>query len=75
MFRSPMADSNKTCFEPSQQITFLDYVLNLVNITVSPKQKKVDKIIDLVNKLLSKKVYKVRFAVSAIEAARIKEGI
>ena len=46
MFRSPMAHSNKTCFEPSQQITFLDYVLNLVNITVSPKQKKVNKIID-----------------------------
>ena len=33
-------------------------MLNSVNMTVSPTQMKVDEIIDLVNTLLSKKVYK-----------------
>ena len=56
----------KSVMTPSQTITFLGYVVNSRHMTVSPTQKKVSKALDIVNKLLRGKNFKIRFVASAI---------
>ena len=56
----------KSCFEPKQSITFLGYVINSVEMTVSPTYKKREKCRKTVDSLLKGKNFKIRFVASAI---------
>ena len=59
-------NQEKSVFKPTQQITFLGYVLDSNNMTVSPTDKKREKTVKLVEKLLNNKKFKIRFVASAI---------
>ena len=56
----------KSSLLPSQQITFLGYILNSVKMTVSPTLKKRDKAVQIMDKLLSESNLKIRFVASAL---------
>ena len=59
-------NEEKSSLVPSQKIKFLGYVLDSVNMVVSPTDKKRQKALKLVDKLLMKKNFKIRFVASAI---------
>ena len=56
----------KSVFQPSQEITFLGYVLNSKEMSVSPTDGKRQKVLVTVNNLLSGSEFKIRFVASAI---------
>ena len=56
----------KSVLTPSNNITFLGYIIDSKSLTVSPTQKKRDKALELVSKLKGQKVHKIRFVASAI---------
>ena len=56
----------KSVLIPSKQITFLGYVLNSRNMTISPTEKKKQKALKLVKKLLGGSKFKIRYVASVI---------
>ena len=56
----------KSSLVPSRQITFLGYVLDSERMVVYPTEKKRQKILQLVDELLSKEKHKIRFVASAL---------
>ena len=56
----------KSSLVPTQQITFLGYTINSVDMVVFPTEKKRQKAIKIVDELLMKKNFKIRFVASAI---------
>ena len=56
----------KSLFSPSQQLTFLGYIINSENMTVSPTQRKRDKVIEVIKSLRDKTKHKIRLVASAI---------
>ena len=56
----------KSSLVPSTTITFLGYVLNSLDMTVSPTDKKRQKASEIIEKLLSQRKHKIRFVASAL---------
>ena len=59
-------NQQKSVFSPSNQITFLGYVIDSKNMTVCPTDKKREKAVKTANKLLEGSRFKIRFVASAI---------
>ena len=57
----------KSSFEPSQQLTFLGYIIDSTQMTISPTTKKKEKLKEIIRILLSgENKFRIRFVASAI---------
>ena len=61
-----LINEEKSVLEPVQEINFLGYLVNFIEMTIKPTQEKRDKVVNLINSLLDKSSFSIQEGASLI---------